>query len=114
MSLLTTAQVAQHLRLSGDDEVDALAVYVGAAEGAAAAYLNRKVFLDLTTLTAAVAAGTAGADPIVMSDSIRAAMLLILGHLYANREDSAIGLTAVELPMGSQYLLRPDRVGMGV
>jgi hypothetical protein len=46
---------------------------------------------------------------IVVNTQIKAAILLTLGHLYANREDSVIGFTAVALPMGTQYLMNPFR-----
>lgn len=42
---------------------------------------------------------------IVLNDTIKAAMLLIVGHLYQNREDTVIGVSVAELPMGSRYLL---------
>ncbi len=50
---------------------------------------------------------------IVVNDSTKAASLLIIGHLYANREDVAVDATVAKMPMGSQYLLQPYRVGMG-
>ncbi|MFD0669717.1 head-tail connector protein [Ramlibacter sp. MAHUQ-53] len=52
---------------------------------------------------------------IVINDSIRAAILLTLGHLYENREDVVVSnAVAASLPMGSQYLLQPYRVEMGI
>lgn len=49
----------------------------------------------------------------VLSPSIRAAILLTLGHLYAQREDSsAVPVSAI--PMGARALLQPFRIGMGV
>lgn len=45
--------------------------------------------------------------------SIRAAILLIIGHLYANREETTAA--AVEhLPMGVKSLLRPYRIRTGM
>lgn len=44
----------------------------------------------------------------MVNDSIKAAVRLILGHLFANREAVTTG-QAMELPMGAQYLLRPYR-----
>lgn len=43
----------------------------------------------------------------------RAAMLLVLGHLYANREESTEKAMAT-LPLGAEALLRPFRVRMGM
>lgn len=51
---------------------------------------------------------------IVINKAIQAACLLILGHLFANREDVATGVTVAEIPMGSRHLLAPYRTGMGV
>lgn len=51
---------------------------------------------------------------IVINSAIQAACLLIVGHLYANREDVVTGVTATELPLGSQHLLWPYRIGLGV
>lgn len=50
----------------------------------------------------------------VINSAIQAACLLILGHLFANREDVATGVTVAEIPMGSRHLLAPYRTGMGV
>jgi len=51
---------------------------------------------------------------IVINPAITAACLLKLGHLFANREEVVVGVTAVELPLASQYLLTPYRIRMGV
>ena len=77
-------------------------------------YLNRKVFADQTALGAAVAAGAAGADPMVVNDAIKAAILLTLGHLYANREDVVTGLSVARLPLDARSFLRPHRISNGV
>lgn len=39
--------------------------------------------------------------------AIKSAMLLIIGHLYENRQDVITGTIATEIPMTSQYLLAP-------
>jgi hypothetical protein len=46
---------------------------------------------------------------IVVNDQIKAAILLTLGHLYANRENSIVGVQVAALPMGSQYLMNSFR-----
>lgn len=51
---------------------------------------------------------------MVVTDLVKAAILLIFGHLYANREDSVIGSTVADLPQGSKHLLQPYRRGLGV
>lgn len=46
---------------------------------------------------------------IVMNSDIKAAVLLLLGHLYANREATTMNVTTlnvVEAPMGVRFLLQ--------
>lgn len=108
---LTTAR--HHLR-DPDDDDEYLELLIEAAEGQAMDYLNRRFYADKQTMDEAVAAGDAGDTPMVCNKQIQAACLLILGHLYANREDVVIGTIATELPKGSVALLTPHRVGWGV
>ncbi len=42
--------------------------------------------------------------------TVKAAMLLTIGHLYENRESVVIGQTAIELPLGVKALLDTVRV----
>lgn len=114
MPILTTEQAIEHCR--ADPEADAVMVslYLGAAIEAAQDYLGRKVFANQAELDAAVTAGTAGVDPMVATYAIRAAMLLICGHLFANREDVVTGLQSYAMPMGSRDLLRPNRRSQGL
>ena len=49
-------------------------------------------------------------DGIVVNDQIKAAVLLTVGHLYANREDVVIGASVAALPNGADYLLQPYKV----
>ncbi len=103
-----------HCRLDSDDEVDLVALYLGAAEDASVAYLNRNVYATQDDLDAAVTAETAGDNPMVVNNAIKAAILLTVGHLYANREDVVRGVVAQQLPMGARDLLRPWRIIPGV
>ncbi len=109
--LVTDDQVRNHLRI---DEGEDISVYVGAAERLAVEFLNRNVYASAEALADAVADGTAGQNPMVVNDLIRAAILLTIGHLYANREDVVVGASVAQLPMASQYLLQPYRACMGV
>ena len=43
-----------------------------------------------------------------------AGALLILGHLFENRQDVVTGVTATQMPNGSGYVLFPLRAGLGV
>ena len=52
-------------------------------------------------------------DDYPLPYSLKAAMLLILAHLYENRQDVTPGVVN-SLPMGSQYLMHPYRIRMGL
>lgn len=45
--------------------------------------------------------------------SLRAAILLVLGHLYENREDS-VEKALASIPNGADALMRPLRVRLGM
>lgn len=49
-------------------------------------------------------------DGMVVNEAIKAAVLLTVGHLYANREDVVIGASVAALPNGADYLLQPYKV----
>lgn len=50
------------------------------------------------------------AGDLVLPSQARAAVLLTVGHLYANRESVVIGKGAVPLPLGAKHLLDQIRV----
>lgn len=49
-------------------------------------------------------------DGIVVNDQIKAAVLLTVGHLFANREDVVVGSSVSALPHGADCLLQPYKV----
>ncbi|WP_313818728.1 head-tail connector protein [Cupriavidus sp.] len=114
MTILALDMVKSHLRVTWPNEDQLIGLYLAAAEGSAASFLNRKVYPDQDALEAAVLAETAGDDPMVVNPEIQAAVLLTVGHLYMNREDTIVGATVAELPRGALDLLQPYRVGLGV
>lgn len=113
MELVELEQARWHCRTDSDDD-PILSVYVKAAEETAQAFLNRRVFADMDAMASAVLDGTAGAEPMLVNDAIRAAILLLAGHLYRNREEVVTGQTVAQLPVGAHALLWPYRVGIGV
>ncbi|WP_296261989.1 head-tail connector protein [Pseudomonas sp. UBA5706] len=113
MNAIPIDQAMQHVRAEDDDR-EHVELLLAAAEDSAAQFMNRRFYGDAQSLASAVLDGTAGADPVLINPSIRAACLLILGSLYANREDVIVGTISSELPMGSRSLLTPYRVGWGV
>lgn len=113
MTVIPIDVAMQHLRADSEDQ-DYAALVLEAAEDTASQFLNRRFYADANALAGAVLAGDAGADPILINPSIRAACLLIAGSLYGNREDVVVGTISSELPMGSKSLLMPYRIGLGV
>jgi hypothetical protein len=102
-----------HVKVDAMDS--ALRLYLSAATDAAIAFLNRNVYATQDELDQAVADDQAGCDPIIANDSIRIAILLIFGHLCANREDTYVGPgIAVQMPRGAERFLWPYRRGLGV
>ena len=49
-------------------------------------------------------------DGMVVNEAIRAAVLLIVGSLYAQREDVVVGVSVAKLPNGAEWLLAPYKV----
>lgn len=111
MSFVDLAIAKQHLRVDHEEEDALITLYLSAAESAAANFLNRNVYLTQELLDAANEQPEA--LPMVVNSSVKAAALLILGHLYANREEVA-ATSVAKLPMGALNLLYPYRVGLGV
>ena len=105
--LLDLATVKLHLRVDDSADDALIGLYVTAAEEFAMQFLGRTIYA--TELAQGL--DTAG---IVINPAIQAALLLIVGHLYANREDVLAGVSVAQLPNGSQYLMQPYRSGMGV
>ncbi|MEK6386823.1 MAG: head-tail connector protein [Paraburkholderia tropica] len=105
-----------HLREDAGVADALIQTYVNAATKSAATFLNRSVYGSDEDMQAAIDAETAGDDPIVADDVIRAAILLTLGKLYAYREDVVAGTSTsvMELPGGAKALLFPYRTGLGV
>lgn len=111
MSLIDLATAKLHLRVDADDEDAVIKIYIEAAENAAIDFLNRNVYATQAELEAA--GEPVEALPMVINSAVQAAMLLTLGHLYANRE-AVVSTAANTLPMGVHSLLYPHRVGLGV
>ncbi|OOW00529.1 head-tail connector protein [Pseudomonas sp. MF4836] len=113
MTVISIDVAMQHLRADSEDQ-SYVTLVLEAAEDSAAQFLNRRFYSDGNALTSDVLAGNAGTDPILINPSIRAACLLIAGKLYNSREDAVTGVSVTELPSGSQSLLMPYRIEMGV
>lgn len=105
--LLDLATVKLHLRVDDAAEDALIGVYATAAEEFSMQFLGRTIYADAT----AQGTDTTG---IIINPAIQAALLLIVGKLYACREDALVGVSVAQLPNGAEYLLQPYRTGMGV
>ncbi|MBP6861350.1 MAG: phage gp6-like head-tail connector protein [Neisseriaceae bacterium] len=104
--VISLDQAKLHLRVDGDDEDEVIKVYLGAAQSASARYLNRSIISD--------EGDRVGETDLVATDDVRAAILLTLGHLYANRENEIVGSITSSLKFAAVNLLTPYRIDMGV
>lgn len=89
-----------HLRIDSSDEDTLIEAWIDAAYLAIEGTIFRKVYATEPEIP------DADRVAIAANEAINAAALLIVGHLYANREAIATA-QAIELPMGAQWLLTP-------
>lgn len=91
--LLPIELIRKHLRVDDQDEDDLIGLYAEAALSWALWYCDNP------------ALQTVGDFPA----SFKAALLLLIGHSYANREAVSVGAAAAEMPMGVASLLWSSR-----
>lgn len=103
MAVLTLDEIKAHLRLDGNEEDALLLAISEAAQDYATQYLGRS----------AIPWNDDAGNPVPVPASVRAAILLVVGDLYENREDNVIG-TIVGRIGTIERLLHFHRVGLGV
>ncbi|MCZ2897305.1 head-tail connector protein [Burkholderia thailandensis] len=113
MALVSLELAIGFVRADAGMEDEVIQACLDGAAQSAIDYLNRKVYESQAALDAAIEAGTAGENPMVVNAAIRAAILKSTAELYKNREDTAPG-AVVELPFNARTLLRPHRIVPGV
>lgn len=93
---LTLAEVKDHLRLSENsaDEDSYLGLLILASRRSVENCIDRAVVFS-------------DAEPDLAV--IKAAMLLLIGHWYANREAVSLGAASAEMPLSVSWLLQPLR-----
>lgn len=97
MQKIDLARTKLHLRVDGDEEDTLIEGWIAAAYLAIEGKIFAKLYED------AIPDGAAG---VLVDEVINSAALLIVGHLYANREAVAPGQQA-EIPVGVDWLLLP-------
>jgi len=98
--------VKRHLRVEGDHDDALVELYLAAAVDAAERYIGRPLYAE--RVPDDVDSG------LVITPSITAAILLITGHLYENREEVVTGTIATRLPMASESLMWPYRLDIAL
>ena len=93
-----------HLRVTEPDEDTLIAALIAAAYANVEGRIFRKVYDTAETIPAEDTTG------IYVNEAINAAVLLIVGSLYAQREDVVVGVSVAQLPNGAEWLLAPYRV----
>lgn len=105
--MLELSIIKEHCRIddgyTADDSL--LGIYEGAALRYVETWTRRKLYE-----TDASTGFTEDEAPLLLGDDIRAAMLLLIGHWYSNRESVVTGITAATVPFAVESLLQPYRV----
>lgn len=103
--LVTLRQAKRHLRVYHDDDDDTISLYLGAAIASVQEYVDRIVY----AVGGAPPSGDDG-TAIEVTPAITAAILLLLGDLYENREADPESKGDAVLPRAVRALLAPYRV----
>ncbi|RMF11098.1 MAG: hypothetical protein D6773_00370 [Alphaproteobacteria bacterium] len=83
-------------------QADGAGPYIELVSGAS--WPNVGVRDDAVIVTFVAGYGNTGAD---VPEPIRQAILLLIGHLYENREAVTVGVSAADLPLGVSHLVAP-------
>jgi len=107
MAMIELATVREHCRIDGDDtsEDSLLEILTGAAKRYVETWTRRTLYK-----TNADDGFETDEDRLLLDDDIRVAMLLMIGHWYANREAVNIGNITSEIPLAVEALLQPHRI----
>lgn len=97
---LTTATAAY------DAAVIAAEALTNDVEKTAALEAAEQEYLDAQAVARMTRVGTV----LAKVDGFEPAVLLTVGHLYANREDVVVGASVAQLPLGAQYLIEQYKV----
>ena len=89
------ATVKMHLRVDGDEEDALIGGYLAAAKVHVAQHCDRKL----------VEADPVEPEEMSLTADVEQAILLLVGHWYANREAVAVGTIATAMPLAVERLL---------
>lgn len=93
--MLDLPRVKLHLRLDGDDEDGIITGYIEAAKAHVAMHCDR----------ALVETDPVEPDEMGLTPDVEQAILLLVGHWYANREAVVTGTISTAVPLAVERLL---------
>lgn len=93
--MIDLARVKLHLRVDGDEEDMVIAGYFEAAKSHIAMHCDRIL----------VEADPVGPEEMGLTPDVEQAILLLVGHWYANREAVVIGTISTAIPLAVDRLL---------
>ncbi|MDR2309018.1 MAG: head-tail connector protein [Paucimonas sp.] len=93
--MLDLANVKLHLRVDGDEEDTLISGYIEAAKVHVEQHCDRKL----------VEVDPVEPDEMGLTRDVEQAVLLLVGHWYANREAVSVGTTATAMPLAVERLL---------
>ena len=94
---VTLEEVKQHCRIDFDEDDELLCSYITAAREWVEGFLNIQLITD------------EGNSAPEVKQSWKQAILLLVGHWYANRENTSTWASLKEIPFGVKDLLWLDR-----
>lgn len=105
--MIELSTVKEHCRIDPDftDDDNLLGIYSGAARRYVQTWTRRTLY-QLNTDPGY----DTDEDRLLLDDDIRAAMLLLIGHWYSNREAVGVGVSVTEVPFAVEALLQPYRI----
>ena len=93
--MLDLATVKMHLRVDSDEEDALIGGYVAAAKAHVEQHCDRKL----------VDTDPVEPEEMGLTPDVEQAILLLVGHWYANREAVAVGTIATAMPLAVERLL---------
>lgn len=93
--MIDLATVKMHLRVDGDEEDALIGGYIEAAKAHVEQHCDRKLVDDNPVEPAEMG----------LTNDVVQAILLLVGHWYANREAVAVGTIATAMPLAVERLL---------
>lgn len=93
--MLDLDRVKLHLRVDGSEEDAVISGYVEAAKAHVAMHCDRELVDTVPT----------GPEQMAFTPDVEQAVLLLVGHWYANREAVVIGTISTAIPLAVDRLL---------